>query len=673
MKCWRSLDRGEKELFNARRWGREEISLRGLRLTRLPYALCQVPLTNTVVQLDLSYNRFVSISDDVGKLQNLRKLFLRHNVLESLPEALSHLPCLNILDVSHNAFTSVPPCLPHIQTLQCLNLSGNQITELTPDLLQLPQLCQLFVTHNPIKNVSQTIYLHGVRALQRHFKIAPDDLGVKSFEGQLSSLSRHRDVTVMNSSPRVEGREQASAEPLVLTDLNLKKDVPTSDYGSCSLDLTSEAQNIDTLSSVDADSCSCYGDRGSDSDDTDFETDTERIGRSNQYDSDSDLESEEYVSRMLGDRTRLLKYKNIVVIIPQHNRSGYKSDEFHLDVIEDVYFAPQTTDRAVHASQVVMLEPHGALFYDNEPALVHIPLGVQVDDINQLVCLCSDTDEGEAADWKPMDRTTFTYDKDENRVTIRTLHFSLFTVVIAKSYPSVSKFVSATEGGTVVVKEVPGVKVEFPKGSLHKSIEASMKVFYGDEPYADDTSHDKPLALATPVVMLGPHGCEFNPKSHKQVTVRLPIPHCREIMYRLNKDPRSHLTIWHSPTTENEPLAWQQMDVSYEIEIDSEGNYILCIPVLHFSWYKALWDILSHTMHECKIGVAYLYPYIQFSMMCIAMMEANNDSKTFGLEVICYRSDKKIPEVGNYKHRVGRTIKPKMLRPGIVKFCLMRT
>jgi hypothetical protein len=36
----------------------------------------------------------------------------------------------------------------------------------------------------------------------------------------------------------------------------------------------------------------------------------------------------------------------------------------------------------------------------------------------------------------------------------------------------------------------------------------------------------------------------------------------------------------------------------------------------------------------------------------------------FGLEVICYRSDRRLPEMSNLQHRVGSSIKPKLVRPG---------
>ena len=47
-----------------------------------------------------------------------------------------------------------------------------------------------------------------------------------------------------------------------------------------------------------------------------------------------------------------------------------------------------------------------------------------------------------------------------------------------------------------------------------------------------------------------------------------------------------------------------------------------------------------------------------------AFMEENADSSRFGLEVICHRSDRRLPELTNYKHRVGASLKPKLLKPG---------
>lgn len=66
--------------------------------------------------------------------------------------------------------------------------------------------------------------------------------------------------------------------------------------------------------------------------------------------------------------------------------------------------------------QVVSLGPHGALFYDDEPALIYLPLGAHIEDLDRIVCLCSDTKEGEIPDWKPLPKSHYHYIANENKV-----------------------------------------------------------------------------------------------------------------------------------------------------------------------------------------------------------------------------------------------------------------
>lgn len=53
-----------------------------------------------------------------------------------------------------------------------------------------------------------------------------------------------------------------------------------------------------------------------------------------------------------------------------------------------------------------------------------------------------------------------------------------------------------------------------------------------------------------------------------------------------------------------------------------------------------MWELLSATFYEAKMGMTYFYPYISFSMMCQAFMEESQENDKFALEVICYRSDR---------------------------------
>ena len=45
-------------------------------------------------------------------------------------------------------------------------------------------------------------------------------------------------------------------------------------------------------------------------------------------------------------------------------------------------------------------------------------------------------------------------------------------------------------------------------------------------------------------------------------------------------------------------------------------------------------------------------------------MDENADGSRFALEVICHRSDRRLPEFTNYKHQVGASLKPKLVKTG---------
>ncbi|CAH3015231.1 unnamed protein product [Porites evermanni] len=241
------------------------------------------------------------------------------------------------------------------------------------------------------------------------------------------------------------------------------------------------------------------------------------------YDVDSEVES-------LPDRRRHITLGDICVIIPEENLSGYLQHEFTLDVVEDVSLHPKLGHLHVVASEVIEMEPHGARFYEDDPAVISLPCDVKVGKNDHVICLCSDTGVGQRVKWERMSPKD--YNVFASHVEIKAYHFSLFAVVVSKGYPEARKTIRAGVGGCLYVSEVPGVEVLFPETSLLYDIEASIKVLYADKPYNVDHSDADALALATPVVKLGPHGCVFNPDTHDFVTVRLPLPDGKEIQER---------------------------------------------------------------------------------------------------------------------------------------------
>ena len=135
-------------------------------------------------------------------------------------------------------------------------------------------------------------------------------------------------------------------------------------------------------------------------------------------------------------------------------------------------------------------------------------------------------------------------------------------------------------------------------------------------------------------------------------------------------------TVWHSPCKAARAGSWQVLDSEYRIDLDDHGSYSVLVPRRDQAasadgrrWYRGVWDIVSATLHECKVGVARLYPYVRFSMMCQAVMQTDGlDSRSFGLAVVCHRSD--TPPGDATGRLVGGTIKPKLIASGELNLLL---
>ncbi|XP_064639279.1 uncharacterized protein LOC135494894 [Lineus longissimus] len=692
MRTHRGVTVIEQRIIQAKKWKKQEMNLSGCHLITLHPSISQEPLLSILTQLELGHNLLRSLPEFTWQLCNLEKLILKHNFLQELSEGVTKLKKLSYLDVSHNEIQAIPPAVAQLDKLQYFNLSGNQLKYLDLRILYLPQLRRFFVTKNPIENIPRDVFLGGLRSLRCYFDIPID---IPSHDDSLdcsldsSILDEIRQLKLRPfSTPQSKSTHQS--EPRQVLNAKLRRSISFSCetladsgiYSLASLNLEQPVSRRLSLSTNDietsfgilperktldqflgSESESNCGDQGSDESMRALESDGD-ITCCSDCQCSEDTDDSQYQEKVLENGCKVLKHKNVTVTLPPKNESGYDLGVFELEIVEDLSYSPDTSERAVHASQVVSMEPHGTRFTTSDPALIDIPITVPVDSVREIVCLCSETSIGECVDWKEMDSSCF--ELKGNRVIIQTTHFSLFTILVKKSFPETRQLISANQGGRIMVEEVPGVGVIFPRRSLHEDIEARVKVVYGDEPYCLDFNHgEEPRALATPVVMLEPHGCQFKATKHP-VVLSLPLPDCARIQNHFGQNAERDLTIWCSQTAEEEELDWHEVKVSYKVRVDGDSNFCVQIPVQHFCWYRALWDSLASKMYECKIGVTYFYPYIQFSMMCQAMMDENPDNLSFGLEVICYHSDKRFPEAGNYRHKVGSSLKPRMIKKGSI-------
>ncbi|UYV71833.1 hypothetical protein LAZ67_9000607 [Cordylochernes scorpioides] len=401
----------------------------------------------------------------------------------------------------------------------------------------------------------------------------------------------------------------------------------TSDYSSGSSDSSYKCSNV-SLDSMDS-------------------------GNTSDLDEDYRLEHMKEIQRDTR-HTRTLRHRGVTVVIPKYNLSRYSTHEFYLEFIHEPSFTPILYDNTTHASPIVSVGPHGVRFCKERPAFIFLPIRLKLHAKDKVICLCSNTPRDTKPTWEPISKDCFTF--KNGTVIIKAYHFSLFTVIVEHPYFEKQCLITR-RGGILTIPNFPGVKVKFPPGAIDGNVTAVLRVISNIE-----VMNGAERALASPFIMVGPHGCSFNPDSGP-VLVKLPIPHYTEICQRFSSQAR--LTLWQSSTMEGEPFVWEQIHLDFSVEVDAEsGLYTVEFPVRHFSFFKVMWDVLTASLYEAKLGVAYFYPYISFSMMCHAWMEENKDTQRFGLEVICYRSDKKFPSATNYKHKVGSSLKPKLVRPG---------
>lgn len=104
--------------------GAESLSLSGQDLAELPEALRD--LADTLVDLDLSYNRIDRLPPWLAELSRLRFLDLAHNQLVDLPDALVAIGSLTRLDLTDNLLVKIPAALGAMPCLETLHVAGNR-------------------------------------------------------------------------------------------------------------------------------------------------------------------------------------------------------------------------------------------------------------------------------------------------------------------------------------------------------------------------------------------------------------------------------------------------------------------------------------------------------------------------------------------------------------------
>jgi len=349
----------------------------------------------------------------------------------------------------------------------------------------------------------------------------------------------------------------------------------------------------------------------------------------------------------------------VCLLLPHTNLHAISNNSFSISILPISVLKPQdisddNTLHYYHISPVVQISPGGNMFQEPHSAYIFIPLSHNVDGRlrNNIQCLLSCSG---SSTWKPVaSRLIVDHENKNSYIAIRTCSLGTFTVIFKDPVETYRKSIRRRIGGELKIREHSDLRVTFPRGSCHLDIHAEVKIFHNKEPWHQGNQVDG--ILACPIIMLSPHGYKFK----KDVIVELPVPMYKKVM---DQYPKAEILIYKSETEYGEPLEWERIDprvVSWNKY--RNGACTISFPVSHFTFFKAVWDIMC----KSPLSLSYWSGMVTFPMMCDAFMQEEGDLNTFSLEVICYNSTNSGYQASSstYKHRVGSSLKPTLIKPG---------
>jgi Leucine-rich repeat (LRR) protein len=96
--------------------------LKALPLISIPYS--------EIISIDLSYNLFTTIPEEIFKMTNLESLRISCNSINTVPSDIGKLKKLNYLSLMTNNISKIPKEILELKNLKQLLLGFNPITEL---------------------------------------------------------------------------------------------------------------------------------------------------------------------------------------------------------------------------------------------------------------------------------------------------------------------------------------------------------------------------------------------------------------------------------------------------------------------------------------------------------------------------------------------------------------
>ena len=126
----------------------------------------ELSLMSYLAWVNLSYNYFTKIPEQLYRLKCLISLNMRNNPIRELPTDINRMAKLRFLDVSYCKLPSIDKSVFLLSKLQSLDVSYNLLNELHHDIWQLSELRELLVEGNMLGYLPGTILKLNIRTLR---------------------------------------------------------------------------------------------------------------------------------------------------------------------------------------------------------------------------------------------------------------------------------------------------------------------------------------------------------------------------------------------------------------------------------------------------------------------------------------------------------------------------
>ncbi len=143
---------GVEEYNNVKK---EEILFLDLSNQQLETLPVGIENLDNILALDLSNNKNLKL-DGIGKLKNLKTLFIENCELKNIPNEINKLESLFSINLNNNNLSNLPDGFNKLKIVG-INISNNHFINIPENLLNIASLKGLFAGNNKIKQITENI------------------------------------------------------------------------------------------------------------------------------------------------------------------------------------------------------------------------------------------------------------------------------------------------------------------------------------------------------------------------------------------------------------------------------------------------------------------------------------------------------------------------------------